>query len=384
MKLTIRAIAALTVLAFAMPVFAGGVTVYEKDDSKLKLEALFFLNSYQQTDDRVTAGVSSKTKTTGMWVDRAYFTAKYYYNKDWMMRITTDVGHEAALGKDQNVYLKYAYVEGKLAGKAAILRLGQSHTPWIDYEQGLWKHRYVAKVMSDQYKFDTSADLGLGLKGTLADGLIDYWLTATNGSGYGKGNPSSGNDGLDFNSRVGIRPIKGLNVDVQYLDGYHATKTHIANVKTAGIKTTLMQALASYGTSDYRIGFNYLINKDKARSATASTTHGGNASSAFATAAANDEVKSSGCGVWGWLKFPGTSFGAFARYEFLDNENTSGGTVNPVKEKVNCYVAGLEYTPTKNITFSLVVDDTKLKNRGGNAAVEDKDTRFGLYSQVKL
>lgn len=384
MKLTIKAIAALTALAFAMPAFAGGVTVYEKDDSKLKLEALFFLNSYQQTDDRVTAGVSSKTKTTGLWVDRAYFTAKYYYNKDWMMRITTDVGHEAALGKDQNVYLKYAYVEGKLVGEAAILRLGQSHTPWIDYEQGLWKHRYVAKVMSDQYKFDTSADLGLGLKGTLADGLIDYWLTATNGSGYGKGNPSSGNDGLDFNSRVGIRPIKGLNVDVQLLDGYHATKTHIANVKTAGIKTTLMQALASYGTSDYRIGFNYLINKDKARSATASTTHGGNASSAFATAAANDEVKSTGYGVWGWLKFPGTSFGAFARYEILDNKMISGGVANPTKEKINRYVAGLEYSPTKNITFSLVVDDTKLKNRGGNVAVEDKDTRFGLYSQVKL
>ena len=150
MKATINYILAAVILAFATQAYAGGVTVYEDGDSKLKLEALFYLNTYQQTDDRTTAGVSSKTKTTGLNVDRAYFTAKYYFNKEWMMRFTTDMQHQSNLSKDQNIYLKYAYVEGKLVDDAVVLRLGQSYTPWIDYEQGLWKHRYVAKVMSDQ------------------------------------------------------------------------------------------------------------------------------------------------------------------------------------------------------------------------------------------
>jgi len=156
-------------------------------------------------------------------------------NDDWMMRFTTDVGNEAALGKDQNVYLKYAYVEGKLAGKAAVLRIGQSHTPWIDYEQGKWKHRYVAKVMSDQYKFDTSADLGFGLKGKVLDGVVDYFVTATNGTGYGKGNPTTGHNGIDSNSRIGIHPVKGLDIDFQFMQGYKGTKRSVANVATEGV-----------------------------------------------------------------------------------------------------------------------------------------------------
>ncbi len=384
MKVTLKTIAMAAMFAFAAPAFAGGIVVAEKDESKLKLEALFYLNTYQKTDDRSTAGVSSKTKTNGLHVDRAYFTAKYYFDKNWMMRFTTDIGNEAGLGKDQNIYLKYAYVEGKLAGKSAILRLGQSHTPWIDYEQGLWKHRYVAKVMSDTYKFDTSADLGIGLKGKLADGMVDYFVTATNGTGYGKGNPQSGLNGVDFNSRIGVHPIKGLDIDFQYLSGYKATKTSISNIATSGVKSTLTQAMISYGTSDFRVGGNYLLNTDKAKSATASSTHGGNTSAAFATAAIGDEVKSSGLALWAWAKLPDTGFGAFARYENLKNELTSAGIANANKEKIDRYVLGVEYSPIKNITFALVVDASKLKNRGGVTTTTDKDTRYGLYSQIKL
>jgi len=384
LKATIKTIAAVAVMASAAPAFAGGVNVYDDGESKLKLEALFYLNAFQQTDDRITSGVSSQTKTTGMNVDRAYFTAKYSFNDDWMMRLTTDVGNETGLSKKQNVYLKYAYVEGKLAGKAAVLRLGQSHTPWIDYEQGLWGHRYVAKVMSDQYKFDTSADLGLGLKGKIADGVVDYFVTATNGTGYGAGNPSAGLNGIDFNSRIGLHPIDGLDIDFQYMTGYHATKTSIANVSTAGVKSNLMQVMLSYGTKEFRVGANYLNNKDKANSATASTTHGGNASSSYATALVGDEVKSTGAALWAWAKIPDTDFGAFGRFESLKNKKSVAGVALANNEKVTRYVAGLEYSPIKNITFAAVVDSSKLTNRGGNTLVTDKDTRYGLYTEIKM
>jgi predicted porin len=145
-----------------------------------------------------------------------------------------------------------------------------------------------------------------------------------------------------------------------------------------------MQVMASYGTDDFRIGGNYLYNKDKAKSATTSTAHGGNSSSDFTTGLIGDEVKSSGWDVWAWAKLPDTPFGVFGRFEMLDNKKTSGGIENPVKEKITRFVAGLEYSPIKNVTFAAVVDMTKLKNRGGISNVTDKDTRFGLYTQVKL
>ncbi|HCS13024.1 MAG: hypothetical protein COS82_05520 [Zetaproteobacteria bacterium CG06_land_8_20_14_3_00_59_53] len=397
--------AAVVMMGLAPSAFAGGVqidntsltdilvskgvltkseakAVTKNNDGKLKMEALFYLNTTSVKADTTTAAGTVSTKTFGQNVDRAYFTAKYNFNDDWMMRFTTDMGNEPSLGKKQNIYLKYAYVEGKLAGKAAVLRLGQSHTPWIDYEQGLWGHRYVAKVMIDQYKFDDSSDVGVGLKGKLADGLIGYWVTETNGLGYGTGNAPTGNQGLDFNSRLGIYPVDGLTLDFQFRDGYRGTKVNAAGVTTTGVKSTLMQAMATYSFDDYRLGFNIISNKDKANSATASTTHGGNVSSGYATAAIGDQVKSNGTAVWATGKFGG-GFGAFARYENMTNKLTNGVAGNQ-SEKLNRYVIGAEYTVTKGIDFSLALDNTKLKTRGGVAANERKDTRFGLYSQVKF
>jgi len=42
MKTTIRTIATAAMLALATPAMAGGVTVAEEGDSKLKLEGVFF------------------------------------------------------------------------------------------------------------------------------------------------------------------------------------------------------------------------------------------------------------------------------------------------------------------------------------------------------
>ncbi|MDT8376211.1 MAG: hypothetical protein RQ867_05650 [Mariprofundaceae bacterium] len=377
MKTIFKTIATAAILAFTTPAFAGGVVVAEDGESKLKLEALFYLNTYAQKADTTTAAGTVSTKTTGLAVDRAYFTAKYYFNNDWMMRLTTDMGQEPGLGKDQNIYLKYAYVEGKLIGKAAVLRLGQSHTPWIDYEQGLWGHRYVAKTMIDQYKFDDSSDLGAGLKGELADGMVNYFVTATNGSGYGTGTRTNG---IDFNSRLGFEPVDGLTLDFQYRTGTRGTKTSVAGVDVAGVKSTLTQIMATYGIGkEFRVGANYISNKDKADSATASTTHGGNVSSGFATAVIGDEVKSTGYSLWAWGKF-GDNMGAFARYEDMKNQLTGVAT----DEKLTRYLAGVEYSPIKNVTFALVADQSKLTNRGGVAANGRKDTRYGLYSKIKL
>jgi len=371
---TIKSIATAAILAAATPAFAGGVTVAEEGNSKLKLEALMFLNTYhQKTDTRTTAGVDSVSKTTGLNVDRAYFTAKYYMNENWMMRITLDAGNDQSLaGKKQNVFLKAAYVEGKLAGDALVLRVGQSHTPWIDYEQSLWKHRYVSQVFTDKYKFDDSFDLGFGLKGSLADGMVKYFVTETNGTGYGN---AARRGSIDLNARIGLYPVEGLTMDFQFRDGKRGTKTSTSK----GVKSALMQAMLSYGTSDFRLGANYIQNKDKAEDATASISHGGNVSSAYVTAVAGDQAKNNAYAVWGWANFGG-GFGAFARYENMKTKLNNAAT----KEKLTRYMGGIEYTVTKGVKFALVGDATKLSNRGGVSANTRKDTRIGLFTEVKL
>jgi len=354
MKAILKTIAAVAMFAFAAPAFAGGVTVANDGTSKLKLEGKVFadLTSFKSTN---AAGLDTKVQSAR--VERAYFTGKYYFNDDWMMRITTDVSLNSALnaaGKNNNIFLKYAYLEGKLAGDAVVLRLGQSHTPWIDYEQGLWGHRYHSKVLIDTNGYDASSDVGIGLKGKLADGKAAYWVTYTNGAGYSHID-RTGNS-MDIDARVGVYPIEGLTLDVQYRNGYKGLKTFVNGVASAPTKQTLYQIMATYGMGkDFRVGVNYAQNK--------------------AAPAAGTAITNKAYAVWGWAKFAG-DFGAFGRYE-----NTKDNQAANLQVKMNHLAVGVEYFPVKHVTLALGLDNTKTKTGGVQTG---KTTRYGLWTETKF
>jgi len=348
MNVFIRTAALMAAVAVSAPAFAGGMTVAEKDDSKLKVEAKVFVSAVNRKDS--SAGVTT-IQSQSVNLDRAYLGIKYYFDDDWMMRITYDAAAETGkLGKAQNVFLKYAYLEGKLAGDAAVLRLGQSHTPWIDYEQGLWKHRYVSKVMIDEYKMDSSSDLGVGLKGKVD--MFNYFVTVSNGNGYGAPTTNKGNNaGLDFNARVGVEPIKGLTIDAGMKSGYNGTKLSAVNgaAAVAGTKQDMTQFMVTYGMGhDFRVGANYINSKS--------------------TPAAAVGVTTKGYGIWGWANVM-DNFGAFARVENL-KDNTAGAV------KTDRTVFGLEFTPRKHVNLSLVTDNSKTGTK--------KTDIVGLYSQFKF
>ncbi len=341
-QVTLTALALLTAFG-ASSAFAGGITVAEKDDAKLKLSGKGFLG-FTQTD-------KAGTKTMGGNVDRFYVQAEYTKGK-WKARVTTDVNNEQShkdsngdtknLKRNMNVFLKYAFLEGNFSD-AAQVRIGLSHTPWIDYEQHLWGHRYVAKVTSDHFKFDDSADYGLGLKGKLADGMVNYWVTATNGGGYGNPNQTGA---VDLNSRVSIAPIKGLDISLQYRSGYRGKKTDSTVV--LGSKETLTQVMASYGTKAFRVGANVINVKNQKNVSTAPKV---TANALWATGKFNDDM------------------GAFGKVETMK--------VSGAASKTTHTVAGIDFFVEKGITLTAAYDSTK-----DTASV--KTTKMGLYSLVKF
>ncbi len=346
-----QAIAGLTVLALSAPVLAGGVPVYEKGDSKLKIEGKVFAKLVQEKDSAID------TKTQSASIDRAYLTAKYNFDKDWLMRITTDVHLDSNLSsKNNNIFLKYAYLEGKLAGDAAVLRLGQSHTPWIDYEQGLWKHRYFSKVLVDENGYDASSDLGLGLKGTLSQGLVKYFVTYTNGAGYSHVDRTG--KSMDFDGRLSVYPIPGLTLDLQYRNGYKGTKTQPRKTNLNDEKKyTLAQVMATYGQGhDYRVGVNYASNKTD-------------------PAGTNPSVTEDAYAIWGWTRFA-HSYGAFARYEHTSDDQPASSEF-----KKDHYGLGVEYYPVKHVTLTLGYDQNK-KSTGG--VTTSKVSQIGLWSEFKF
>ncbi|MDQ7000508.1 MAG: hypothetical protein Q9M12_06455 [Mariprofundus sp.] len=353
MKATIKTIAALAMLAFSAPAIAGGVNVYDDGDSKLKLGAKVFLDGTQK--ETLVDGITTD-RTKGFNLGRAYLTAKYCFNSDWMMRLTTDVQQETVLAhKKTNVFLKYAYLQGKLYGDAAVLRLGVSHNPWIDYEQGLWKHRYFSKVTADTFKYDDSADIGVGLKGKLMDGLVKYWVVGVNGGGYGN---LAQSNAIDYKTRLGLYPIKGLTIDVGYNTGFRGKKTF----GTGKLKQTMTQVMLSYGTHDFRVGGNWINNKDKVKKLIEATTYA----------------------VWGWAKL-GSGFGAVARWEqekaFAINALT--GVSGNIEQKRVRYLVGLDYSPVKHIVFTLGYIDDKTTTAKFTVGKSAETKQIGVWTQYK-
>ncbi|MDQ6963568.1 MAG: hypothetical protein Q9M13_01460 [Mariprofundales bacterium] len=378
----LRAIASAAALAFTMGLAtqaaAGGMTVAEKGDSKLKLGGKVFVD-FTRIDDTDSTGAVKKRKI-GANITRTYLTAKYSFDSDWMFRVTLDSsldktlknGGTTQVSKGNQVFLKYAYLQGKLYGDAAVLRLGLSHTPWIDYEQHLWKHRYFSKVTIDTMKFDASADAGVGLKGKLMDGLVKYWVVAVNGGGYGN---TAQTDGIDFNSRVSLYPIKGLTVDLQFRRGTLGKKKFAAAraTTTDGLQT-MEQLMISYGTHDWRFGGNYIINKDDSGKTAGLINKLANAKHTVGV-------------LWGWANI-GSGFGAVARFESENVEPVAGLTATQVKQKGTRTLIGIDYTPVKHINFTLGYDVTKVTNQNytasGVANPDQTNKKYGLWSQFKF
>jgi len=357
LKTTIKSIAALTMMAISAPAFAGGVVVADNGVSKLKFETTVFSDLSQK---KTTNLVGADKKTLGLAVSRAYFTGKYSFNSDWMMRVTTDVNLDPALTKkNNNIFLKYAYVQGKLYGDAVVLRLGQSHTPWIDHEEHLWGRRYVSGVLIDTNGYDASSDLGIGFKGKVADDMVNYWVTYTNGHGYD--HPAITGSSMDFDSRIGLNLMKGLTLDFQYRNGYRGTKTTPSTLATQ-VKSVLYHSMVTYGMGhDFRIGANFAKNKKTPNAATG--------------------VTQTAYDLWGWTKIT-DQFGALGRYEYVKDDATLAA--NQIKK--TRYVAGIEYFPTKGVKLSVIYDYTKNEkggsiNPGTITKPLGKVTKIGLYSQ---
>ncbi|MBF0281158.1 MAG: hypothetical protein HQM07_01100 [Zetaproteobacteria bacterium] len=342
MKKTKLVAAVAASMAFAAPAFAG-MTVAQDGDSKLSVGAKMFADFSAKKPLVLPGQVAPAADTTGLNLTRFYFDVKYKKDAVWSVRFTTDTAAEA-LGKANNVFVKYAYIQGHF-DDAAVLRLGMSHTPWIDYEQHLWKHRFVAKVTTDEFKFDDSADAGIGLKGKVADGMVNYWITATNGGGYGKAASATGS--IDYNSRISVAPVKGLDLSAQYRTGYRGKKASAA-VANPAAKEKLAQFMASYGTDEFRVGGNYISVKN------------------FGNTVANDITATA---LWGWAHID--NVGAFAKIE-----NNKDKAVSPTKRQR--FVVGADYFVSKGVTLSLAYIDDKTTKAGANTA---GNKQYGLFTQ---
>lgn len=153
------------------------------------------------------SGFGKENNNRGFELERSYLGYEYNLGKGLKVKGVMDMGATTE-DNERVAYIKNAMVQWTRGNFS--LNGGLISTTQFNLQEKFWGYRYIMKSFQDQYKFGSSADLGISDAYKLAD-----WISAdaiiVNGEGYKK---VQKNDGLNYGLGVTLTPIRGLQIRV--------------------------------------------------------------------------------------------------------------------------------------------------------------------------
>lgn len=195
------------------------------------------------------SGFGETNNDRGFELERSYLGYEYKLVDGLSVKGVMDIGKSSDVSDYQRIaYIKNAMVSWKKGD--FTLNGGLISTTQFNFQEKFWGYRYIMKSFQDEYKFGSSADLGLSVSYKFAD-----WVSAdaiiVNGEGYKK---IQKNDGLNYGLGLTLTPVKGFQV--RLYGGLNESgqdgKSDIVN----------MAAFAGYKCDRFTIGaeYNHMLN----------------------------------------------------------------------------------------------------------------------------
>ena len=152
-------------------------------------------------------GFGAENDDRGFELERSYLGYEYKLGNGLSVKGVMDIGKSSDVSDYQRIaYIKNAMVSWKTGNLS--LNGGLISTTQFNFQEKFWGYRYIMKSFQDQYKFGSSADLGISATYQFAN-----WISAdaiiVNGEGYKK---LQKNDGLNYGLGVTLTPVKGLQI----------------------------------------------------------------------------------------------------------------------------------------------------------------------------
>lgn len=194
-------------------------------------------------------GFGSENDNRGFELDRSYLGYEYKLGSGLSVKGVLDIGKSADVSDYQRIaYIKHAMVSWE-SGRLA-LNGGLISTTQFKVQEKFWGYRYIWKSFQDEYKFGSSADLGLSAAYRIAD-----WISAdaivVNGEGYKK---IQAGDGLNYGLGVTLTPAEGFHI--RLYGGLNESG------EKGGKAIKNMTAFMGYKHKKFTIGaeYNYMMN----------------------------------------------------------------------------------------------------------------------------
>ena len=203
-------------MASAQVTPAAGYTPPD-DTPTIKVGATIFADYTYQTAPDVTDADGNSVDPNQFNVARAYINVTGNISHLLAFRITPDVVRESGLlslatgntvVNDSLVYrLKYAYAQVNLDDwmtKGSWVRLGMQQTPWVDFEETIYRYRFQGTIFMDREGYLSSSDVGVAFHTNFAKNFGDVMVGVYNGETYSR---PEANDQKAFQVRGTFRPL---------------------------------------------------------------------------------------------------------------------------------------------------------------------------------
>jgi hypothetical protein len=299
---------ALPTLAAAQVTPAAGYTPPD-DTPSIRVGLTLYPTYTYQTDPKITDADGNTVNKNSFDVTRAYINITGNISHIIAFRLTPDITRESGLltlgsgssvSSDSLVYrIKYAYAQFNFDDwmtRGSWVRLGIQQTPWVDFEEGIYRYRFQGTVFAERIPLPTtmtSSDAGASFHYNFPSNYGEVHVGIYNGENYQK---------VEVNNQKAIEfrgTIRPFATNLPVLRGLRAHLVYYNDHYVRGDERKRVMGNLTFEHQYLNAGFDYLSAKDQT----------------LATAA---DIASHGYSLWATPRIPmanGSSWEALLRYD---------------------------------------------------------------------
>ena len=189
----------------------------------VKLGGLIFTHYEYVLSDHLANGSRADSRNA-FDVSRVYLNAASKLDERTDVFIQLETNLSSRENTANQTFLKQAWVRWNEIYRGASLRVGLVPSPWRAFEEGIWKLRFVAKILEDEEGLLSATDRGVLISGKSPH--ISYDALISNGEGTGA-RSTTGNETnkyKDYAARISVAPfsgptLQGLKFNIQFDEG---------------------------------------------------------------------------------------------------------------------------------------------------------------------
>jgi hypothetical protein len=323
---------------------------------------------YLQYGYQIQKDSVSNTRLNSFDVTRAYINVIGKLGHGVYVRFTTDISRSLSANQ-LTIREKYAYVAWTPGTSPLTFKLGEIHTPWLDWEEALWDYRVQGTMAIERAGYLSSSDFGAGIDGNWHYDKLNMQVGVYNGEGYG-GAVGDGNKDIE-----GRASFKILNTDLPgRVGGLRATVYGHYGTPSSGGKRERYIGLLSYKSKMLTLAAEYAIAKDSVTGQPVPPP----APPATQTIATLTYRKGRIFSGYGTVNFPNTNFAIIGRVDITDPNDASAVT----NDKLTRIIGGVSYQLSPNLR--LLADVDNVTRQGGNYNNAFNSTRSTAYFQAQI